>query len=96
LISARAIINRRFMPPGEGIDPRIPLLFQLNKSDQPLCPLLRLLARNAIIAGVNKQIFTDRNIWVEVVLLRNDADPTTNRSRFVTDVEPDDAERAGR
>ena len=78
-MSARAIVSRRFMPPDSGSTAIVGAVGQLHELEQLVRPLADLRARQVEVAAVDHEVVPDRQLGVEVVLLRDDAEPRTDR-----------------
>ena len=75
LISARAIVSRRFMPPDSGSTRASRRSRELHELQQLAGALADDRQRQAEVAAVDDEVVPDRQLGVEVVLLRHDAEP---------------------
>ena len=91
-MSPRAIVSRRFMPP-ERCSTRAPRpvrqLDELQKLGRPLADLAR---RNAEVPAVDDEVLEHRQLEVEVVLLRHDAEALADLRAVVRRIEVEDRE----
>ena len=96
LISARAIVSRRFIPPESGSTRESRRSRELHELEQLLGPAPDLGAGQVEVAPVDHEVVPDRELGVEVVLLRHDAEPAADLRAVGRGIHPEDAQRAAR
>ena len=75
MISERAIVTRRFMPPDSGSTLLVARSVELHELEQLGRPPLALGARDVEVAAVDDEVLLDGQLVVELVGLRHDAEP---------------------
>ena len=93
LISARAIVRRRFMPPESGSTLSFARSVSCANSRSSSARLPRLGPRQPEVAPVDHEVVADRELRVERVLLGHDAEAAADPRAVERRVEVQDPER---
>ena len=81
---------------GERLDARLRALVQLDELEQLVYPLPELAAGDAEVPPVDRHVLTHRQLEVERVLLRDDAEPRADLGPVLLGIETENAERPAR
>ena len=96
LTSDRAIVRRRFIPPDSVSTRLFARSLELHELEQLAGPLGRRPARQPEVAPVDDEVLPDRQLDVEAVLLRHDAEPRPDLRPSTAGSMPEHPQRARR
>ncbi len=95
-MSPRAIVSRRFMPPDSGSTFELRRSAELHEVEQLGRAFADQRPRQVEVAAVDDHVVPDGELGIEVVLLRDDAEPGPDARAVDAGVHPEHAQVAAR